>query len=104
MSKINCSIDLNLIDKDKIVNHANGSRYYNFDVQEMKQPDQYGKTHTVIQQQSKEEREQSIPKVYLGKGKEFIFGNGQNSNAQVASQSANENAGNTTEELEDLPF
>ncbi len=105
MSKINCSIDLNQIDKSKIVNHANGSRYYNFDVQEMKQPDQYGKTHTVIEQQSQAEREQSVPKNYLGKGKEFIFGgSGNATNAQVAQASANENAGNSSDEPDDLPF
>jgi len=104
MSKINCSIDLNLLDKSKIVNHSNGARYYNFDVQEMKQPDQYGKTHTVIEQQSKEERAQSVPKNYLGKGKEFIFGDNQNSNAKVAQASSNENAGNSTDEPDDLPF
>ena len=34
----------------------------------MKEPDQYGKTHTIIEAQQKAERDQKLPKNYLGKG------------------------------------
>lgn len=100
MSKINCSIDLNKIDESKVKAHANGARYYDFDVQLMKQPDDWGKTHTVIQGQTKDERMAKAPKVYLGKGKEFIFGQ---SNATQQAASTNGQQQQAPEE-DDLPF
>lgn len=98
MSKINCSIDLNKIDDSKVVNHANGARYYNFDVQEMKEPDQYGKTHTIIEAQTKEERESKLPKNYLGKGKEFVWKSNSGDGEPQAANAAQ------AQEEDDLPF
>ncbi len=99
MSKINCSIDLNAINKDKIKVHSNGSRYYNFDVQLMKEPDRYGQTHTIIEQQTKEERTSGAPKNYLGKGKEFVFGGNQATQPNNTTTASAE-----VEEDDDLPF
>lgn len=98
MSKIiNCSIDLKMIDKSKIKIHANGSHYWNFSVMEMKETDQYGKTHYVVEQQTQDERAAKAPKNYLkSSGKAFDFGA---QNAQVASNDAA-----AQEEDDDLPF
>ena len=80
-SIINIGITLSEIPKEKIINHSNGKKYLNLTVTAMRQADEYGNTHTVYVQQSKEEREAKVDRVYLGKGKEFIFGNKQVSTA-----------------------
>jgi len=74
-SIINIGITLSDIPKDKIINHSNGKKYINLTITAMKSPDSYNNTHTCFIQQTKEEREAKIDRVYLGKGKEFIFGN-----------------------------
>lgn len=71
---INISIDLSKIDKSRIKEGKNGAKYYNLTVDKKKEPDQYGNTHTVYQTPTKEEREAKKDKVYLGGGKELIFG------------------------------
>lgn len=100
MSKIiNCSIDLKSISKDKIKIHSNGCHYWNFSVLERKEPDQYGNTHYVVEQQSKDEREAKAPKNYLkSSGKEFIFGDSQGSAQATASNAY------ADDEDDDLPF
>lgn len=52
---INISIDLKKVNKAKIKEHTNGAKYYNLVVDQKKEPDQYGNTHTVYEQQTKEE-------------------------------------------------
>jgi len=76
-SIINLGITLSDIPKSKIINHSNGKKYLNVTVTAMKQADEYGNTHTVYVQQSKEEREAKADRIYLGKGKMFVFGNKQ---------------------------
>lgn len=96
---INCSIDLKMITKDKIKIHTNGSHYYNFSILERKEPDQYGNTHYVVEQQTKDERAAKAPKNYLkSSGKAFVFGS-DNGTPQVASNDvAND------DDDDDLPF
>lgn len=76
MSKIiNCSIDLTLIDKERVKKHSNGASYYNFSVMERKDADEYGNTHYIVEGQTKEERAAKAPKNYLrSSGKQYIFG------------------------------
>lgn len=102
MSKIiNISIDLNSINESKVVNHANGCRYYNMTVKERKEVDQYGNTHYVIEGQTKEEREAKATPNYLkSSGKEFTFSDSYVANSNPASPAAADN-----EAFEDdLPF
>lgn len=75
MSKIiNVRLELDKIDKTKIVVGEKG-KYLNIIVAERKETDQYGNTHTVYIQQSKEERESKEEKIYMGSGKEYEFEN-----------------------------
>lgn len=75
MSKIiNVRLELGKIDKTKIVVGEKG-KYLNIIVAERKDIDQYGNTHTVFIQQSKEERESKKDKTYMGSGKEYEFEN-----------------------------
>ena len=93
-------IDLTKIDKSKIVEGKNGQKYYSLVVDELRTPDKYDQTHTVYQNQSKEERAAKTAKVYIGNGKEFKFN--QQSAPQPAPQSAPQ-TNNSFNDL-DLPF
>ena len=97
MSKvINISIDVSMINKEKIKVHTNGSHYYSMSVMERKEPDTYGNTHYVVEQQTKDERAAKAPKNYLkSSGKEFVFGG----EAQVATNDATLDDNDS-----DLPF
>jgi len=72
---INTSINLSKIPKDKIIDGKKG-KYLNVTIDQLKEPDAYGNTHTVYISQTKEERAAKVAKVYLGSGKEFVC-NGQ---------------------------
>lgn len=52
----------------------NGKAYAKFVVDERKEKDKFDNTHTVYVNQSKEEREAKDAKVYVGSGKEIVFG------------------------------
>ena len=98
MSKvITCSIDLNKIDKTKIKPHANGAKYYSFVVDENQTPDKFGNTHSVYDNQTKEERAAKVKKNYLGNGKVFEFG------TRPATQTAPQ-TNPSPETIDDLPF
>lgn len=72
-SIINFSINLDKIDKSKIITGKKG-KYLNLTLGSNRDgEDQYGNTHYVYQSQTKEEREAKNDKVYLGNGKEFNF-------------------------------
>lgn len=75
-SIINVSINLDKIDKSKIIAGKKG-KYLNLTVGANRNgEDQFGNTHYVAISQTKEEREAKAPKVYLGNGKEFVFNEG----------------------------
>ncbi len=103
---ITVSIDLAKIDKARIKITDKGQKFYNLVVDERKEPDTYGNTHTVYESQSKEERERKDKKNYIGNGKEYKF---QNNNTQQPSagytppaQSYNVPPSNGP--VDDLPF
>ena len=74
MSKLlSISIDTAKIDESRL---AKG-KYLNISVVERREPDQYGNTHTVYMQQSKEERQARADKIYIGSGKAFVFNSSQ---------------------------
>jgi len=67
------SIDLNKIDKSKIKAGKNGEKYYSIVVDQRREADKFGNTHTVYDNQSKEDREAKVNKNYIGSGKEYNF-------------------------------
>lgn len=69
MKIISASIDLTKIDKSKINNHKNGSQYYNIDIIIKDDKDQYGNDCSITANQSKEERDAKLKKVFIGNGK-----------------------------------
>lgn len=78
MQVISLSLDLSKIDKSRIVNHANGSKYYGITVIVNDQPNQYGKDCSVSTEQTKQEREAKVPKSFIGQGKVVFRSNPQN--------------------------
>lgn len=98
------SIDLTKIDKSKIVDGKNGQKYYSLVVDELRTPDKFNNTHTVYQNQSKEERTDKVEKVYIGNGKEFKF-NQQSAPQQQVQQSAPQtNPLHSQQAINDMPF
>lgn len=69
------SICLTDIPKEKITTGKNGKKYISIVTDNRREPDQYGNTHTVYINQSKEERESKQTKQYVGNGKEYLFNN-----------------------------
>lgn len=72
------SIDLNKIDKSKVVTtdkngnpFSNGAKYLNVVVWINDQPDQYGNNASIQISQSKEERENKVKATYIGNLKEY---------------------------------
>jgi len=62
------------IPKDAItISEKNGKKYFSIVIDERKQPDNYGNTHSVTLNQTKEQRDAKTPKVYVGNGKEYNF-------------------------------
>jgi len=71
---INISICLTDIPKEKItVSEKNGKKYLSIIVDERKEADKFGNTHTVYCSQSKDERESKQAKSYIGNGKKIVF-------------------------------
>ena len=70
---INIKVDVTKLDKDKFYVGEKGT-YANLTVAEYKNGEsQYGDTHSVYEQQSKEERLAKTDKNFVGNGKEFVF-------------------------------
>lgn len=73
---INISLTLSDIPKECIITGSSekgSKKYLNVSIDKMKEADKFGNTHTAYISQTKEQREAKTPKVYIGKGKEFIF-------------------------------
>jgi hypothetical protein len=60
MTKYHVSIDLSKIDKLKIKTTEKGQKFANFDLIIRDEVDSYGNIGFIVQQQSKEEREQQV--------------------------------------------
>ena len=95
-SIINLKIDVTKLTKDKLFKGQKGT-YANITVAaNMDGESEYGDTHYVFESQSKEEREAKTPKVYLGNGKEFVFGgNGSKNDPEPVTADMDD---------EDIPF
>ena len=73
------------------------SLYMGVGVCSKREVDDYGKTHYIELNRSKEEREQGSERIYLGDGKEYIFDSDN-------SQPKNSTPSNSSANSDDLPF
>lgn len=81
MKIISCSIDLSKINKAKIKTldkdgqpYKNGAKYYEISILLNSEPDKYGNHASIVESQTKEEREAKVEKKYLGNGR-IVFSN-----------------------------
>ena len=98
---IKASINLNAIDKSKIIEGKKG-KYLPITITINDEPDQFGNQGPVTMDQSKEEREAKTPKQYLGNVK-VVWTNGDNV-AAAPRGDAPQSQPKVNVEKEDLPF
>lgn len=94
------SIDLNKLDKSKIIKGKNGAKYYNLNITLNDQTDQYGNNVQVSEPQTKEQRDAKEKKVFYGNGKVF-WTDGKSTIAEKKVSTAPVESQNTND---DLPF
>ena len=103
-SILNTSINLDMIDKTKIVTGKKG-KYLPLTIVINDEVDQYGNQGPITMAQSKEEREAKAPKVYLGNVK-VVWTNG--TNVQPAPRDGQQAQAQPAQSLspqeDDLPF
>lgn len=95
---ISVSIDLNKLDKSRIITGKNGAKYYNITINVNDDKDQYGNDASVITSQTQEERQAKAPKTYLGNGR-VVWSN----NSTPAQPTSTEDF-LTDQSLDDLAF
>ena len=83
---ITISVCLTDLPKEAIQTGKNGKKYINLVCDKRKAESQFGETHTLYVSQTKEQREAKEDKVYVGGGKEFIFGGKEQPKQQTKSQ------------------
>ena len=98
---IKASINLNAIDKSKIIEGKKG-KYLPITITVNDEPDQFGNQGPVIVQQTKEEREAKVDKVYLGNVK-VVWTNGDNVAAAPRTDQPQQAAVSQPQD-DDLPF
>ena len=99
---IKTSINLNMIPKDKIIQGKKG-KYLPIAITVNDEPDQFGNQGPVIVDQTKEEREDKVPKTYLGNCK-VVWTNGNFPEPIPYDGPAKTAPQPKVEEKEDLPF
>ena len=100
-SIINASINLNNIDKSKIIDGKKG-KYLPISITINDEPDQFGNQGPITVAQSKEEREAKAAKTYLGNVK-VVWTNGDNV-AAAPRDGQQAPAQPLTPQADDLPF
>ena len=80
-------------------NEKNGKYYVSVVVDERKETDKFGNTHTAYISQSKEQREAKQPKSYVGNGKEFKF-----NSSSPTPETTNKPQSNSNDASDSIPF
>jgi hypothetical protein len=104
MANLFGSICLSDIPKELITTAKNGKKYLNIEVKQMRQPSQFGHTHTVKASVKKDERQEGV-NYYIGNLKLSKFGNeGEAQGAQEASSMTQAPVYDVPNNPKDLPF
>lgn len=90
---ISVSIDLNKLDKSRIVEGKNGAKYYNFTINVNDEKDQYGNDASVTISQTAEERQEKAQRTFVGNGR-VVWSN----------NSSQQNTTQPKEEVDDFPM
>lgn len=104
---ISISIDLNKIDKSKIIKGKNGGQYYDITLSVNDEVNQYGQNVSVFDTQTAAERSNKADKKYLGNGKVF-WNNGKITNAEkkdaIVNEASKQGEPNLNDMDDSLPF
>lgn len=90
---ISVSIDLNKLDKSRVVEGKNGAKYYNFTINVNDEKDQYGNDASVTISQTAEERQAKAQRTFVGNGR-VVWSN----------NSSQQNTTQPKEEIDDFPM
>ena len=90
---ISVSIDLNKLEKSRIVEGKNGAKYYNFTINVNDEKDQYGNDASVTISQTAEERQAKARCTFVGNGR-VVWSN----------NSSKKNTSKPKEEIDDFPM
>ena len=101
-SIIKGSINLNMIDKDKIIIGKKG-KYLPVTITINDEVDQFGNQGPLMIEQSKEERDGKVPKIYLGNVK-VVWTNGTNVDAAPRTDQQGGGQAPRAQPVDDLPF
>ena len=101
-SIIATSINLNKIPKDKIIAGAKG-KYLPITITLNDELDQFGNNGPVVVQQTKEERDAKVEKVYLGNAK-VVWTNGDNVEVAPRENAPAPPQPQAVQPVDDLPF
>lgn len=97
-----------VLPKSRINAHANGKCYLSLDVKSNRDgEDKFGKTHSVSESTTKEERQAKQYTPFIGNGKEFVFDSGGQRNSRPASNAKplpKEPISEGQQEDDDIPF
>lgn len=75
--------------------------YLDCDMSERRETDDYGNTHSITLQQTKEDRQAKAPKTYIGNAKTLTFGN---SSAPTSTGRGPQAPMNDDDDGDDVPF
>lgn len=104
MKIISASIDLNKIDRNKLIAGKNGAEYLNIDITIKDDKDAYGNDTAITLKQSKEERDSKAKKVYIGNGKTMWEGEPLHKPAKPVEKQPETIHETSVESFSDLPF
>ncbi len=97
---INFSLRVDKLPKEKFVVGKDGAVYYNGTISVNDETNEWGQNVSIIDSQTKEEREAKKPKTYLGNGK-VVWNNGTITNA---TKEEKVETGSSATASADLPF
>lgn len=84
------------------ISEKNKKKYLSIVIDERKDPDNYGNTHSVSINMSKEDRQNGVQKVYIGSGKQYLFNKQENKETNTAMERNSQSA--QADDSMDLPF
>jgi hypothetical protein len=97
---INFSLRVDKLPKEKFVAGKDGAHYYNGTISVNDETNEWGQNVSIIDSQTKEERDAKKPKTYLGNGK-VVWNDGKITNAVKTEK---EQAAVAVTAEDDLPF
>ena len=104
MANLFGSICLSDIPKELITTAKNGKKYLNIEIKQMRQPSQFGHTHTVKASVKRDERKEGV-NYYIGNLKLSKYGNdGEAQETQGATPAVQAPEYDTPNNPNDLPF